>query len=86
MSSLKVSLFFSRIPLTSYKTCAKQGPLLTQLSQARLKTWRRVFLAHLSSIMFDTKLMISKSGFDIIRVCLQQTGELGRKKKHRSEF
>lgn len=29
--------------------------------------------------MFDAELMVSKSGFDIVRVCLQKTGKHHKK-------
>lgn len=75
MSSLKVSLFFSRIPLTSYKTYPNkqvfhQKTKMSLNTSSRLKQGDRFYVSHLPSVMFDPKLMFSESGLDIIWICL----------------
>lgn len=44
-----------------------------------VETERSSYVSHLPSVMFDSKLMVSESGFDIIWICLQKTVKYTRK-------
>lgn len=44
-----------------------------------LKQSHPLVVSHLPGVMFDSKLMVSESGFHIIRICLQKTGKYPRK-------